>query len=168
MFGLPLPLLKMAGIGLGAILIAGGIYFAGFKHASARWEAATARLQVEAATLLSTETARVHEAENRANALARTIEENHALETAQNAARGADFDRRLTIRVRDAERRARGNCPGPSQAADPPPPADPAGSGDPGLGGIDPERIRAIRDAGLELQAYAKACHKWAAEVGQK
>lgn len=165
MIGLPNPYL-LAAIGIGALAALSGSYLAGRSHANARWEAATARIQAEAATTLAQETARVREAENRAQALTREIEETHAQNTADDAARGADFDRRLAERLRDAERRARSRCPSPGQAADPSAAADAAGSRGAGLGGIDPARVRAIRDAGLELQRYAKACHAWAAEVG--
>lgn len=158
-------------LAVAAVLALLGAFVAGNLHGHRAektvWEAATARLQAEAATTLAAETQRVREAENRAQALTRTIEETHAVTAAADAARGADFDRRLAERVRDAERRARSRCPVPGQAADPAAAEGTASGGDAGLGGISVERVRAIRDAGLELQRYAVACYEWARSVGE-
>jgi len=158
-------------LALAAVLALLGAFVAGNLHGHRAektvWEAATARLQAEAATTLAAETERVRAAENRAQALTRTIEETHAVTAAADAARRDTFDRLLTQRVRDAERRARSRCPVPGQAADPAAAEGSAPGGDAGLGGVSVERVRAIRDAGLELQRYAVACFTWARQVGQ-
>ena len=166
MFGIGTPYLAAAAVlALLGAFVAGNLH--GHRAEKTAWEAATARIQAEAATTLAAETERVREAENRAQALTRTIEETHAFTAAADAARGADFDRRLTERVRAAERRARRNCPVPGQAADPASAEGVAAGGDDGLGVVSVERVRAIRDAGLELQRYAVACFTWAQQVGQ-
>ena len=154
-------LILVAVLALGGAFIGG--YLKGGADTGARWEAATERLKAEAAATLAVETAKAAAADARNAELARTIEETHAQAVKDAASRGADFDRRLRLAASRV-----GRC-GPAAAAaiDPGRGSDPAGRGDPGLGGVSPEAIRAVRDYGLELQRYAVACHSWALEVGR-
>ena len=150
-----------------AMLALGGAFVAGDLHRRAERDDHYGRIiaeqKVAAAGILAAETAKT-EATNARNAeLARTIEETNAQKAAADIARGADFDKRLRLAVG----RERGRCTATSQTAPAGSGAEPAESGDPGLGGISPEAIRAVRDAGLELQRYAVACHSWALEVGR-
>ena len=133
----------------------------------AAWEVSAARQQAEAATVLAETEKRAREAENRAAEAARNTDENHAKALAEINATRDGFAAELDRRVRDAERRGRSRCPVPGAAPAAIQPADAAPSSDDGYRVVDTGRIRAVRNAALTLQAYAKACHAWAAEVGR-
>lgn len=153
----------LAALGAAVALLAAGAW-TGHTWTERRWEAAVAKQEAEAAQKLAEATAATAAVEAANRALTQKLDQTHA-EALQAAADSRDaFSDELTRRVRDAERRARRNCPVPGPVA-PDQPADAAGRGEPGHGAVDVGRLRAVRDAALSLQAYARTCHNWVKEL---
>lgn len=143
---------------LGAFI---GGYLKGGADTAARWEAATERLKADAATTLAAETAKAAAKDAENAELANRLDLANAKAEADAYATATDFARRL----REARRGANGRCPTAVAAVDPGVGAGVTESRDDGPGGADPAVH--LRDAALELQRYAVACHSWAKEVGR-
>lgn len=153
----------LAALGAAVGLLAVGAW-TGNTWTERRWEAAVARQEAEAARALAEAVAAKAATEAANRALTQKLDLAHA-EALQAAADSRDaFSDELTRRVRDAERRARRNCPvsGPVATDHS---ADTAGRGEPGPRAVDVGRLRAVRDAALSLQAYARTCHNWVKEL---
>ena len=150
---------------LAAFLAILGAYVGGNLHGHraerVTWEAATERLKAEQAQTLADETAKAVLATQRMDELAREKDAEDEKRRIADAAGRDDFERRL----REARRRA-GRCSAPTPASvNPGESAGAAPERDDGPGSPDPGL--ALRDAALELQRYAVACHGWALQVGR-
>lgn len=160
--GLPNPYVLLAAVGLWlASLIGAALWYGGVVET--RWEAAVATQKAEAAATLTalTEAARKKETEDAENA--RNIDATHAAALAAAAAGRDEFERRLRV-----ERRRSGSCGTPASGpVDPGVGADAAAGGEPGFREFNNRRALELRDAALELQAYAKSCHAFALSVGR-
>lgn len=150
----------LAALGAAVALLAAGAW-TGHTWTERRWVAAVAKQEAEAAKVVAAaiERNRAKEAQDAENA--RRIDESHAAELASIRATADDFAERLRI----ARRGARCPSPGTTQAANTGIGAEPAGSSDNGSGQPDPGNR--LRELTKELQAYAKACHAWAVQVGR-
>lgn len=136
------------------------------RYVTAQWEAE----REQAANDALREKARV-EAEYRAREAAqventRNIEAEYALRLESNNVGRADFERRLTDRLRALQNRVN-SCGVPRPAPDPGRPEDAAPGGEPALGGIDFGAVQRVRDAGLKMQETLRLCHEWATSVGR-
>jgi len=151
-------------------LIAAGAFYAAslvavgvgvHNYVSLGYEAAISAQKAEAAAKLTelTERARKKETEDAENA--RNIDAVYQA-MLNDAFAGRDaFDQRLRI----ARRGARCGGAGSGAPADTGERADPAAVSEPGPGSPDPAHD--LRNAALELQRYAKACHSFAVSVGR-
>lgn len=146
-------------LALGGSFVGG--YLKGGADTGARWEAATERLKAEASQTLAEETAKAAAKDAENAELANKLDVEHAKAVQDALATRDDFSRRLLV----ARRGARCSGPAAPPAADPGVGAGPAPERNDGSGGPDPGLI--LRDAALELQRYAVACHGWAVEVGR-
>lgn len=137
------------------------VYVYATRHEARIWEAALAEQKADAARTLSAavERNRLLEAQHAENA--RKIDETHNAELAAANASRDQFAKRLSI----ARGRACSGSPAAVEAPDPGVSAEPAGSGDSRPGQPDPGNR--LRELTKELQAYAKACHAFAIEVGR-
>lgn len=159
---IPNPYLLLGGL-VAFIAVAIGGFSAGHHYATLGYERAIAQQQTQAATVLAKVTAAASAKDAANSAIARNIDESHAHELeAINASRD-DFARRLRI----AQRGQCGAGAVPAAPGDPGHTADAAGSGDNGPGGAAIASGQRLRDAALELQAYAKECNAWATKIGR-
>lgn len=157
---------------LGVVLALGGAALAGYtygtKHEARAWEAATAKLQAEAAQTLATANAAAA-AKDQSNAeLARNLDEKHAKELeAINAARDS-AGKRLADSVRNLTR-CRSSGPGelPVAASDPGIVADDATGGDAGLSAQIGASLAGIGADANKLAATVRQCVEWANQVGR-
>lgn len=150
---------------LAAVIAFLGAYMGGNLHGHRAerivWEKALAEQKAEAGKVLANALQRVRDKENQDAETARRIDETHAHELAVANAGLADFERRL----RETRRRAScGNTPA-TPAVNPGISADIAPGGDDGSRTNDP--ASSLREAALDLQRYALACHSWAKGVGR-
>jgi len=157
--GLPSPYV----IGAVAVLLLGShtaVWLKATSAANSRWEAVRAVDRADAATILSKAEADAREAENRASVAAIQIGETHAKALQDIERSRADFSRRLHIATGS-------RCPNALRppAADTGAAADTATRRDDGPGGVNSGF--SLRDAALELQAYAKSCNAWAMQIGR-
>lgn len=153
-------------LALAAVLALLGAYMGGNLHGHraerAVWRLVQAQERAEASRIQAQAEKAAREAQERVETANRAIEEEHAKAIADAAASRDDFERRL----RDATR-SRLCDPVP---ASPPTPGDRADATPGGWDGFrepDFDAGRRLREAGLVLQAYAKACHSWAEQVGR-
>jgi len=152
-----------------AILIAAGLWlsscvgvFFWAQHIEANaWRVKVSEQKIEAGKVLATALQNNRVKENQDAENARKVDENHAKDLAAATASRDDFANRLRIARRGA------SCPNPgsTEAPDPGISPDPASISNDGPRGPDP--ALSLRDAALELQRYARACHSWALEVGR-
>lgn len=135
--------------------------YAGHRVTSLAWQADMAT-QERTASALYIDALNTKAAVERANTdLARKVDQDAAdAQVAADAGRD-DFARRL----HDARSWARGPGTGCGKAASASVGAEPAAVSEPGPGSPDPGSR--LRDAALELQRYARACHEWAVGVGR-
>lgn len=161
---IPSPTIILA-TALGFVLATGGAYVTGNlqgrKAADNIWQAKVAEQKVEAANQLAAAYAAKAEKEREDADNARRIDEAHKADMAAADAERADFDRRL----REARRRASCSSTGGTEAP------NTSVSENVAPGGIDrpgsPDPGNRLREAALELQRYARACHSWAHQVGR-
>jgi hypothetical protein len=153
------PYLALGGILLAAMSYSVGSYN-GHKAERIKWEAVRATERADAATILAKAEAAAREAENRASVAAMKIGETHAKALQDIERSRADFSRRLHIATGS-------RCPNalPTPAADTGAAADTTARRDDGPGGVNSGF--SLRDAALELQAYAKSCNAWAMQIGR-
>lgn len=122
---------------------------------------AVAEQKVEAGKVLAGALQRLRDKENRDAENARAIDEAHKAEIDSANAGRADFERRLRVA------RSRPSC-GNTTAVKA---VDPVVSESPTAGRDDGHRENdigiSLRDAALELQRYAIACHSFATSVGR-
>ena len=159
---LPIPpqyalIAKMAAVG--ALLLGTSWLVADYKDRGHRAEIAEMQAEAERTLTAVTEANRLKE---KADAdKAREIDAMYQ-GMVNDAYAGRDaFAERLRI-----ARRGASNCSATArEAADTGVREEPAGSGDDGSGSADPAHD--LRDAALELQRYAVACHSWTVSVGR-
>jgi hypothetical protein len=157
--GLPSPYV----IGAVAVLLLGShtaVWLKATSAANGRWEAVRATDRADAMQVQLDAEKRAREAENRASVAAMKIGETHAKALQDLDATRADFSRRLHIATGS-------RCPNALRppAADTGAAADTATRRDDESGKPDPRL--SLRDAALELQAYAKSCNAWAMQIGR-
>lgn len=121
---------------------------------------AQAQLAADSAQVAADAEKRARDAENKAAEAARSIDEQHAKDTAAADAGRADF----AVRLRNAKASARCNSL-PTPADHPSLGADTASGGDGGLRSADSGNR--LRNAALSLQAYAKAAQAFALSCGR-
>jgi len=122
---------------------------------------AVAEQKIEAANILAAETTKAAAADARNAELANKLDIAHAQAIRDAADSRDDFARRLLIARRGAR------CSGPAATETPHPGigSDTPPGSDGGSGSAD--LALHLRDAALELQRYAIACHSWATQVGR-
>lgn len=155
------------GAGVAFLVVATSAFFEGRHYEALTWEKAVAAQKIEAAAKLQTATAANAALDAKNSELAIRLDQEHANAIADAAASRDNFNSDLAKRLRETERRLRGRCTPAPEAAHPGVGADVAAVGDDGPAGVDLAAVRAVRDAALEMQAYAVACHGWAVEVGR-
>ncbi len=139
------------------IVVGAGVH----NYVSRGYEAAISAQKAEAATKLSELTKRARKKENEDAENARNIDAVYQAMLSDAYAGRDDFDKRLRI-----ARRGQG-CGGTGSGApsDTGERTDPAAVSEHGPGSPDPAHD--LRNAALELQRYAKACHSFAVSVGR-
>lgn len=160
----PWMILGAIGVSLGLILAS---FFYGEHTARLGYEAAIAKQEAQAQTILATANARNAALEATQAELNNQIEATHATATAAIADARSEFDRQLAVRLRNTGRGP--SCPSPGSPA----PADTGGGANPtpDAGIWVPEQ--ALRDLGAlaaqadQLKAYAVACQAFATAVGR-
>jgi len=95
----------------------------------------------------------------------RNMEADYAKRVADIDAGRADFERRLTERVRRAN--GAGNCGVPGPAGRSGSPEEPEPAGDRRLGQIDLGAVSRVRQIGKETQEMLRLCREWATSVGR-
>lgn len=163
---MPNPYAILGAIGLSLALIIGAFFYG--EHIEAlSWKAATAKLEASAEHTLREANDKAALKDAAMASLSRNLDEQHAKYMAdQESARG-DFERELTQRVRDAERRQSGRCQLPSPSIDPGKPQDSAAGSLDGLSGIDVVQLQAIADNANKLAATVRTCVSWANQIGK-
>lgn len=138
-----------------------GIMLAFSKAEVSSLKLAIAEQKIEAANVLAAETAKAAAADARNAELANKLDQTYAQALKDAADSRDDFARRLRLARRGAR------CDSPTAPETPDPGISPHTS--PGSDGGSGESDLALylRDAALELQRYAIACHSWANQVGR-
>lgn len=137
------------------------VYFYATGHEARKWEAAHAALKAEAADTLTKATQAARDKENADAERARQVDEVYQAMLNDAYAGRDSFNERLRIARRGQ------SCADTAsgQAAHPRGGENVAPLSNDGPGGSDP--AGRLRDAALELQRYAVACHSWAIQVGR-
>lgn len=163
---MPNPWAIIAAAGVSLMLIIGAFFYG--EHVEAlSWKAATARLEASAETKLREANDKAALKDAAMAALSRNLDEQHAKYIQDQDATRDDFTKRLTISVRDAERRASGSCKLPPGTIDPGKSQDSSTGSSGGLSGINVEGLRALADNANKLAATVRQCVGWAKEIGR-
>ena len=155
----------------GGLMAAIVIFFAGYgkghHDAKVSWELASVKLEADAANKLSEANEKAALKDAAMASLSRNLDEQHAKYIADQESTRGDFERELTRRVRESERRASRGCQLPSPSIGAGEPTDSAAGSLNQLSGIDVESLQAIADNANKLAATVLTCVDWAAEVGR-
>lgn len=148
------------------LVVATGAYFKGRSDVNRAWtlervDAANRALEARAALEAEYRAREAKQAET-----TRDLETKHAEELQAINDGRADFERRLTERLRSSARGVN-NCRVPSAAASPSVPESAVGAADGGLGRVDPEAVSRVREIGKQTQAALRACREWVNSVAR-